>query len=50
VDLSHNTAMGNTVGLFIDANAYAAYSAGNNFIHQNNTNISGGTPSPVALK
>jgi hypothetical protein len=50
IDLSHNTAMGNTVGLSIDANAYAVYSAGNNFIHQNNTNIAGGAPTTVTLK
>jgi hypothetical protein len=50
IDLSHNTAMGNTIGLRVEPTAYAAFSAGNNFIHQNGSNLSGTAPALITLK
>lgn len=50
IDIARSTAMANTFGVQIDTNAYAAYSAGNNFFHHNNTNIQGGVLTVIAPK
>jgi hypothetical protein len=51
IQLARSTATANVgAGLLIDPNAYAVYSAGNNFFHHNAPNISGGNPTLIQPK